>query len=67
MHLCFYLRFYLDHSFSLYAVGEHGLQDAYKKRFEPSKDAVIKQLKNSKLTALSMINTRAMAGLQVLS
>eukprot|EP00253_Pinus_taeda_P032564 PITA_32564 len=49
---------------SLSAVGEHGLQDAYKRRFEQPKDAVIKQLKNSKLTALSMINTRAMAGLQ---
>lgn len=49
---------------SLSAVGEYGIQDAYKKRFDRPKDDVIKQLKNSKLTALSMMNTRTMAGLQ---
>lgn len=49
---------------SLSAVGGHSLQDAFEKRFETPKDAVIEQMKNSKLTALCLINTRALAGLQ---
>lgn len=49
---------------SLSAVGEHSLQDAFEKRLETPKDAVIEKLRNSKLTALCLINTRALAGLQ---
>lgn len=49
---------------SLSAVGEHSLEDAFEKRLEMPKDAVIKQMKNLRLTALSLINTRAMSGLQ---
>jgi hypothetical protein len=53
-------------NFSLSAVGEQNLQDAYKKRFEPLNDTVIKQMKNSRVTALCMLNTRALAGIQVM-
>ena len=54
------------HKLSLGAVGEHSVEDAYEKRLEMPKDAVIKQMKNSRLTALCLINTRALAGVQVL-
>nr|ADE77834.1 unknown [Picea sitchensis] len=53
---------YLQIRFS--AITEHGLQDAYEKRFEMPEDAVIKQMEKSKLTALCLINMRGLAGLQ---
>lgn len=48
----------------LSAVGEQSLQDAYEKRFEPLKDIVINQMKKARITALCLLNTRVMAGLQ---
>lgn len=48
----------------LSAVGDRSLQDAYKNRFEMLNDRVIKQLKNSRITALCLLNTRALAGIQ---
>jgi hypothetical protein len=53
-------------NYSLGAVAEHSLQDAFEKRFEMPEDAVIKQMKNSRLTALCLINMRVLAGVQVL-
>lgn len=53
---------YLQIRFS--AVAEYGLQDAYEKRFEMPEDTVIKQIKKLKLTALCLINMRALAGIQ---
>eukprot|EP00253_Pinus_taeda_P021885 PITA_21885 len=53
---------YLQIRFS--AVAEYGLQDAYEKRFEMPEDTVIKQMKKLKLTALCLINMRALAGIQ---
>lgn len=52
---------------SLSAVhGEQSLQDAFEKRLEMPKDAVIKQMKKSKLTALCLINMRSIAGLETI-
>lgn len=48
----------------LSAVGEEGLQDAYKKRSELMNESVIKQMKKSRVTALCLLNTRALAGIQ---
>jgi hypothetical protein len=48
------------------AVGEQSLQDAYEKRSEPVKDFVINQMKKSRVTALCLLNTRVLAGLQVM-
>lgn len=56
------LQLYLQ--IRLSAVGEQSLQDAYKQRFEPRNDTVIKQMKNLRVTALCMLNTRALAGIQ---
>ena len=48
------------------SVGEQSLQDAYEMRMKQPKDAVIDQMKNSRLTAICMMNMRSLAGLQVL-
>lgn len=50
---------------SLSAVhGKHSLQDAFEKRLEMPKDTVIKKMKKSRLTALCLINTRSLTGLE---
>eukprot|EP00253_Pinus_taeda_P026266 PITA_26266 len=48
----------------LSAVEGKSLRDAYEKRFEPLKASVIKQLNNSRITALCLLNTRVLAGIQ---
>lgn len=56
------LQLYLQ--FRLSTVTEQTLQDASKKRFELMNDSVIKQMKSSRVTALCLLNTRVLAGIQ---
>lgn len=48
----------------LSAVAEQNLQDSNEKRYEPLKDSVMKQMKKSRVTALCLLNTRLLAGIQ---